>query len=88
MYVECGVLGEVLCVVLILLLDELGEDDVCVCVFVVLVNLLDVNMIEGKYLVVCELLVCGGNEMVGEVTACGMRALARGARTGDRVVLN
>jgi trans-2-enoyl-CoA reductase len=87
-YAERGAPGEVLRVASIPLPDELGEDDVRVRVLAAPVNPSDVNMIEGKYPVARELPACGGNEMVGEVTACGTRALARGARTGDRVVPN
>ena len=87
-YAERGAPGEVLRVASIPLPDELGEDDVRVRVLAAPVNPSDVNTIEGKYPVARELPACGGNEMVGEVTACGTRALARGARTGDRVVPN
>ena len=88
MYAERGAPGEVLRVESIPLSASVGDDEIAVRMLAAPVNPSDLNAIEGKYPVSREMPAVGGNEGVGEVTACGPGASAAGYRVGDRVVPN
>ena len=87
-YAERGAPGEVLRVQSIPLSASVGDDEIAVRMLAAPVNPSDLNTIEGKYPVAREMPAVGGNEGVGEVTACGPGASAAGYRVGDRVVPN